>query len=256
MEPAGLKPGATVISGMWGWRVKAMNKDSGVTLAETMIAVLVALIGVFSIGSLIFQATVTNKNQGTEVTRATIYAQDKIEKLLSLGAPGLVNTLTPNFASCIQGVASNPNVCDSAATWSIAGGTATATAGITGSGWNTGLVAGGQLTTGNPNSPMQSTCPSSGASVGYVDYLDYNGGQVPSTAGSCSSLTGSVAYVRMWQIQDVCVSLGTPVGCVGTPTGGPIMKQITVAVWSQAAIGQGTQVKPVVILTSYVSNPN
>lgn len=225
--------------------MKAMKNDSGVTLVETMIAVLVALIGVFSIGSLIFQATVTNKNQGTEVTRATIYAQDKIEKLLSFGAAGAINTAIPNFLSCTQGVSTNPNVCDSAATWAIVGGTPSATAGLTGTGWNTGLVAGGQLTTGNPSAPMQSTCPTSGASVGYVDFLDPNGSQVPLTAGGCSNLTSAVAYIRMWQIADVA------------STGGPAMKQISVAVWSQAAIGQGgAQAKPVVILTSYLSNPN
>jgi Tfp pilus assembly protein PilV len=228
-----------------GVSVKASKRDSGVTLVETMIAVLVALIGVFSIGSLIFQATVTNKNQGTEVTRATIYAQDKIEKLLSFGAAGSVNTTTPNFLTCTQGVTTNPGVCDSAATWTISGGTATATSGLTGTGWNTGLIAGGQLTTGNPSAPMQSTCPTAGLSLGYVDYLDYDGSQAPLTAGGCSSLTGSVAYIRMWQISDVAA------------TGGPAMKKVSVAVWSQAAIGQGgAQAKPVVTLTSYMSNPN
>lgn len=206
--------------------------DRGVSLIETMIAVVVALIGVFSIGSLIFQATVTNKNQGTEVTRATIYAQDKMEKLLSL-----------SFSTCNQGVTTNPSACD--------------TANITGTGWNTGLVAGGQLNTGDPNAPMQSTCPTSGASLGYVDFLDNNGAPLPATAGACSTVTtSSIAYVRMWQIQDVCVSTSpaNPAGCVGGPVSGPFQKQITVAVWSQAAIGQGTQAKPVVMVTSYLSN--
>jgi Tfp pilus assembly protein PilV len=220
------------IDGNRGCRVKALRNDSGVTLIETMIAVLVALIGVFSIGSLIFQATVTNKNQGTEVTRATIYAQDKIEKLLSLG-----------FSDCNQSLTSNPNYCDTAATWAYASGSWTATAGITGTGWNTGLLAGGQLTTGDASAPMQSTCPSSGLSVGYVDYLDFDGSQVPATAGACTTLTTPIAYVRMWQVQDVA------------STGGPTMKQITVAVWSVAAVG-AKSTKPVVVVTSYLSNPN
>lgn len=185
-----------------------MKKDSGVTLVETMIAVLVALIGVFSIGSLIFQATVTNKNQGTEVTRATIYAQDKIELLLSL-----------NFASCNLASSSQPASCN--------------TTGITATGWKQGLLAGGVI------SPNQKTCPSSGSSVGYVDFLDINGTQL--TGSSCSALTTTPAYTRMWQITDVS-------------TGGPYQKQITVAVWSQAAIGQSGQNKPVVVLTSYLSN--
>ena len=66
-------------------------EEGGVTLIETLIAVLIAVVGVVSVGGLIFQATVTKKNQGTEVTRATIYAQDKMEKLLSL-----------DFTNCTQ----------------------------------------------------------------------------------------------------------------------------------------------------------
>jgi len=185
-----------------------MKNDSGVTLVETMIAVLVALIGVFSIGSLIFQATVTNKNEGTEVTRATIYAQDKIELLLSL-----------NFASCNQSAGSQPTSCN--------------TTGITASGWTQGLLPGGAIT------PNQKTCPSSGSSVGYVDFLDINGAQL--TGSSCAALTTTNAYTRMWQITNVS-------------TGGPYQKQVTVAVWSQAAIGRSGQNKPVVVLTSFLSN--
>ena len=96
-------------------------------------------------------------------------------------------------------------------------------------------MAGGAL------APMQINCPGSGASVGYVDYLDINGNQL--TATSCSGLATPTAYIRMWQITDVGA------------TGGPALKQITVAVWSQAAISQGGR-KPVVLLTSYMSNPN
>ena len=130
-----------------GCSLDASEADRGVSLIETMIAVLVALIGVFSIGTLIFQATVTNKNQGTEVTRSTIYAQDKMEKLLSLGAAGAVSTTAPNFATCNQIVSSQPVACN--------------TSGITATGWNTGFVAGGAP------APMQINRPGSGASVGY-----------------------------------------------------------------------------------------
>lgn len=224
-----------------GWSVEASAEDRGVSLVETMIAVLVALIGVFSIGNLIFQATVTNKNQGTETTRATIYAQDKMEKLLSMGAAGAVSTTVANFATCDQGVSINPNICNSAATWSVNNSvtppTVTATAGLTGTGWNTGLVAGGAL------APMQTNCPTSGTSLGYVDFLDTDGNLLPQTSGGCSAITTPIAYIRMWQIADV--------GAAGSPA----LKQITVAVWSQAAIAQGGQ-KPVVILSSYFSNPN
>jgi hypothetical protein len=49
--------------------------------------------------------------------------------------------------------------------------------------------------------------------------------------------------VRMWQIADVA------------STGGPALKQISVAVYSQAAVNAGSG-KPIVVLTSLLSNPN
>jgi hypothetical protein len=190
--------------------MRAFNCDRGVTLAETMIAVLIALVGVFSLGSVIFQSTATSKNQGTEVTRATIYAQDKTEKLLSL-----------NFTSCTQDASLQPATCNAT--------------GITAAGWTQGLLAGGALL------PRQTACPTSGLSVGYVDYLDPNGIQL---GPSCAAVSGTApAYIRQWQITDLA------------STGGPVIKNVTVAVYSQNAIG-AVGGKPIVILTSLLSNPN
>ncbi len=208
-----------------GWCVKGKATYRGVTLAETMIAVLVALIGVFGLGSLIFQATVTNKNQGTEVTRATIYAQDKIEKLLSLGSAGAISLTSANYLTCTQAMTSQPIACNST--------------GVTATGWTSGLIAGGVV------SPMQQTCPASGSSIAYVDFLDINGNQLTGTG--CSGISSaSIAYVRMWRITDLA------------STGGPALKQVTVAVFSKAAIATtgGVSSKPVVLLTSLISNPN
>jgi Tfp pilus assembly protein PilV len=216
--------------------VKFPPNDRGVTLVETMIAVLVALIGVFGLGTLIFQATVTNKNQGTEVTRATIYAQDKMELLLSEGAagPNTASLATPvaNFCTCTQSctpppanLASPPAACNSS--------------GIATAAWNTGLVAGGVPV----NGAMVTACPTVGASIGYVDFLDINGNQL--SGASCAAIDfNGAAYVRMWQISDVAA------------TGGPALKQVTVGVWSQAALNTTGAPKPVVVLTSYMSNPN
>src|ERR1700693_2418452 len=105
--------------------MKNAGSNHGATLIETMIAVLVALIGVFGLGGLIFQATVTNKDQGTEVTRAPLYAQDKLEKLLSLNT----NTNPPDPNSCNQTASGQPASCN--------------TTGISASGWTQGLLAGG-----------------------------------------------------------------------------------------------------------------
>ncbi|HUZ45650.1 MAG TPA: hypothetical protein VMW54_03350 [Terriglobia bacterium] len=195
--------------------MQARASDRGVSLIETLIAVLIAVIGLFSVGGLIFQATVTNKNQGTEVTRATIYAQDKMEKLLSL-----------DFTSCAQSASLQPSSCN--------------TTNISATGWRQGLIAGGVI------GPLQATCPASGASVGYIDFLDSNGIQLPGTtaAAACSAITASnITYVRMWQITDLA------------STGGPAIKQISVAVYSQAAMNTGSG-KPIVLLTSLLSNPN
>ncbi len=190
--------------------------ENGVTLIETLIAVLIAVVGLFSVGGLIFQGMVTNKNQGTEVTRATIYAQDKMEKLLSL-----------NFATCTQSAAAQPASCN--------------TTNITAAGWTDGLLTGGAI---GPS--VQATCPTSGASVGYIDFLDSNGIQLPGSiaATGCSAITlSNISYVRMWQITDIA------------STGGPALKQISVAVYSQSAVNTNSG-KPVVVLTSLLSNPN
>ena len=196
--------------------MKHVVSENGVTLIETLIAVLIAVIGVFSVGGLIFQGVVTNKNQGTEVTRATIYAQDKMEKLLSL-----------NFASCTQLPSAQPASCN--------------TTNINANGWTDGLLSGGAI---GPS--VQATCPNSGSSVGYIDFLDSNGIQLPgaTAATGCSSITLSdISYVRMWKISDIA------------STGGPALKQISVAVYSQSAVNSGSG-KPVVVLTSLLSNPN
>jgi len=204
--------------------VRHLEKERGTTLIEAMIAVLVALIGVFGLGSLIFQATVTNKNQGTEVTRATIFAQDKMEYLLSEGAA----SGGANFTACTQSIATNALPCNSSGINVTAG-----------SAWNTGLLAGGVPVDVN----MVASCPTTGLSVGYVDFLDINGNQI--SGADCPTVNGSApAYSRMWQITDVAA------------TGGPALKQVSVGVWSVAAVNSSGAPKPVVVLTSYMSNPN
>ena len=203
--------------------MKPRAPDHGVTLVETMIATLIALIGVFSLGSVVFQATVTNKNQGTETTRAVIYAQDKLEKLLSL-----------DFTNCTQAASSQPSICN--------------TTSITDSGWTKGLLAGGPISaTAVTATPVALACPTvPSASQGYVDFLDANGLQLPSGGGACSSVTGSaISYVREWSIADLT-----------SFSGGPTMKQITVAVYSNLGVGSTGNGKPIVVITSVRSNPN
>jgi len=88
------------------------KNDRGVTLVETVMAMLIAMIAVAGLGGAIFTALVQNKNQGTEITLATTLARDKMEQLVGLG-----------FTD-----------------------TATNVTGITDLGWGKGLSAGGTLT--------------------------------------------------------------------------------------------------------------
>ncbi len=208
------------------------NPDRGVTLIETLIAVLIAVFGVFTLGQVLFLSMVSNKNQGAEVTRATIYAQDKMEKLLSLGAPNCPTTTSACFSNCTLTASSQPSACNST--------------NITGSGWTQGLLAGGAIVaSGAIVTPGQFSCPTSGSSVGYIDFLDGNGLQVPSGgATSCSALaTTPVSYIRMWQITDL------------TSTGGPHYKQVEVSVYAQSAVSSPVG-KPIVDVISFLSNPN
>ena len=181
------------------------KSDQGVSLVETMIAVLISMFVMTALGGVVFTATVQNKNQGVEMSRVAVYAQDKIETLMNM-----------DWSDCTQ---STPL-------------TGCNTTGLTGSGWNTGLLAGGSLT-------YATACPTSGASVGYIDYLDANGNQY--TGADCS-VVGTYAYQRQWEITDV----------ITTAAGTPGLKRIDVYVWSKNAVNTGSSA-PSVMLTTFLS---
>jgi Tfp pilus assembly protein PilV len=206
--------------------MKISSNQRGVTLIETMIAAGVAIVGVLAISNTIFVATVATKNQGTETTRAAIYAQDKMEKLLALASVPTTAT-TASFGNCTQSTATQQ------ASYSDCNVT-----GITAAGWATGLLAGGST------GPIQIGCPSSGSNIGYMDFLDQNGNQL--TGATCSAaLSGQwVGYIRQWQIQDANTFGATPA-----------LKQITVAVYSLQAVNTNNT-RPIAVLTTYVSDPD
>jgi Tfp pilus assembly protein PilV len=181
------------------------KSEQGVSIVEAMIAVLISMFVMTALGGVVFQATVQNKNQGVELSRASVYAQDKIETLMNM-----------DWYDCTQ---STPL-------------TGCNTTGITGTGWNTGLLAGGTL-------DRAADCPTSGASVGYIDYLDANGNQY--TGADCS-VVGTYAYQRQWEITDL----------ITTAAGTPGLKRIDVRVWSHNAVNTGAT-KPSAMLTTYLS---
>jgi hypothetical protein len=187
------------------------KNDRGTSLIETMFAVLISLLTISGLGGAVVQVTAITKDQGQEATRATIYAQDKMEALLAL-----------NFTNCTKTSDVQPASCN--------------TTGISAPGWTEGLLPGGDVDT------LQNECPSTGLSVGYVDYLDFSG--LSMTGSSCEDLASSegqyAGYVRQWEISDV-------------PSSGPAMKRISVAVFSMNQI-RSDRARPLVVLTSVLSN--
>jgi hypothetical protein len=181
------------------------SNEHGVSLVEAMIAILIALYVMTSLGGVVFMATVQNKNQGVEMSRVTVYAQDKIETLMNLG-----------WYDCIG--ATPGSGCN--------------TTGISDTSWNLGLKEGGTLTYSNG-------CPASGASVGYIDFLDAGGNQY--TGDDCTAVK-TYAYQRQWQITDV----------ISSGAGTPGLKRIDVIVWSKNAVNTGS-VAPSAMLTTYIS---
>jgi hypothetical protein len=167
--------------------------ERGVSLVETMVAILVAFIAMAGIGVAVFRASVTNKNQGTEQALLTVLGQEKMEELLRLSY----------------------------------GDVSTNTTLISDSGWAKGLTAGGGVAM-LPGTDPSTECAAAN-SQGYVDFLDVNG--VP-VKGACASALGSAyAYQRRWTIADlwgnpVSTALGTGDGTTvsfsGTITRVPI----------------------------------
>ncbi|HUU12726.1 MAG TPA: hypothetical protein VM182_03335 [Terriglobia bacterium] len=139
------------------------RNDRGVSLVETMIAVLVAFITMSSLGGAIFIAMVTNKNQGTETTRMTALAREKIEQLTRLSYSN----------------------------------TTTNTTLITDTGWNVGLTS-----NSFSDVTQLSACPLSGdPNVGYVDFLNTN--SQPLAGACSAAIASGYGYERRWRIADV-----------------------------------------------------
>src|SRR5260370_4959507 len=67
--------------------------ERGGTLIETMIASVILAVGILGVMGLLSVAVTQNWNQGDRGTRATEYAQDKMEQLLALSfSDGASNT--------------------------------------------------------------------------------------------------------------------------------------------------------------------
>ena len=140
--------------------MRIRGNERGVTLVETMMAILVAFIAMGSVGVVVFSAMVANKNQGTEITRMTSMGQEKIEEL---------NRLTYTDSTTNTTLISDTN-------------------------WNVGLTP-----NSSTDLNYISGCPSATADIGYVDYLDANGLAL-SGATCAAAIAGGYSYERRWQM--------------------------------------------------------
>lgn len=146
-----------------GLNMEFQKASRGVTLVETMMAVLVAFIAMASVGAVVFSSMVANKNQGTETTRLTAQAQEKIEQLVRLGYSD----------------------------------TTTNTTLITDTGWAIGITP-----NASTDLVEITACPAAGsANIGYVDFLDNNA--QPLSGACAAAIAGGFGYVRRWKITTV-----------------------------------------------------
>jgi prepilin-type N-terminal cleavage/methylation domain-containing protein len=146
-------------------RMRNGKSQSGMSLAETMIAIAILLIVATGVLSLACVAVTTTENQGHLTARTAEYATDKMEQLLALaycdgGSGGNTGTDTTQFPAVV--------------------GAGTGLAGCTGAGTIPTASIGGSSDPSNPAS-------------GYVDYLDATG----KLLGSSST---NYEFIRVWQI--------------------------------------------------------
>ncbi len=72
------------------------DEESGITLVESMIALLIMLVGLLSIAQVLAFSVVASKTYGRDATKATAYAHDKMEELTGLDFSDTTTNLTTN----------------------------------------------------------------------------------------------------------------------------------------------------------------
>jgi Tfp pilus assembly protein PilV len=72
-----IKPGKRVMS-------KNLKNESGMTLVESMVAILILLVGLLTMAQVLTFSVMASKNLGRDSTKATAYACDRMEQLMSV----------------------------------------------------------------------------------------------------------------------------------------------------------------------------
>ena len=153
---------------------RSRNHERGISMLETMIAAAVMLVGIGGMMSLFMVATVKNQSQGSQATRCTEYAQDKMEQLMALSWGDTCSDTTSVPTKSPIPPQSCPTFCT----------TATCT-GLTANGGGTPPLL--------PSNPV----------AGYVDYVTEGSGvgtEIYPTQQSSS------VYIRQWSIVPVATS--------------------------------------------------
>ncbi len=78
---------------------KGLSNESGMTLVECMIAMLVLLFGLLAMAQVLAFSVVASKTYGRDATKATAYAHDKMEELTNLNFSDTTThaTVSPPF---------------------------------------------------------------------------------------------------------------------------------------------------------------
>jgi len=80
------------------------SKESGITLVETLIAMLILLFGLLAMAHVLSFGTIASKTLGRDSTKSTAYAHDKMEELLTLEFGDTTTDVTVNAPFPATGV--------------------------------------------------------------------------------------------------------------------------------------------------------
>lgn len=184
------------------------GSQSGMTLIETVVALVILMIVAVGVTTMAVIATETTENQGNLGARTAEYAQDKLEQLISLSYADN-STDTTVFPAC-SATSTTPPACST----------------------GTGLTVGGSSDPSNPVSTPGN---------GYVDYLDVNGNTLTSLTGwyyiRVWQISTPAGTTNLKQITVTCAvrnGIGSPAN------GGGALSQSTVATFKTCISVNGT----------------
>jgi Tfp pilus assembly protein PilV len=91
---------------------KERHNESGSTLVEVLITLLILLYGLLAMAQVLAFCTVAGKTYGRDASKSTVYARDKMEELLSLSFGDITtNTaVAPPFASNGTGLSAGGSI--------------------------------------------------------------------------------------------------------------------------------------------------